>query len=115
MKKLMEVHGVDRTSVVGISYGGFVGYSIAAQYPEVVERLVLCCAGVCLEEKDMKEGLFQVSDLDEAASILLPQTPEKLRELMRFSFFKPVKVMPSYFLSDFIDVSMCINHSTTIL
>ncbi|KAM3376426.1 monoacylglycerol lipase ABHD6 [Capsicum galapagoense] len=106
VKKLMEVHGVLRTSLVGISYGGFVGYSVAAQYPETVERLVLCCAGVCLEEKDMKDGLFQVSDLDEATSILLPQTPEKLRELMRFSFFKPVKVMPSYFLSDFIDV-MC--------
>ncbi|XP_047260834.1 uncharacterized protein Mb2734-like [Capsicum annuum] len=104
VKKLMEVHGVLRTSLVGISYGGFVGYSVAAQYPETVERLVLCCAGVCLEEKDMKDGLFQVSDLDEATSILLPQTPEKLRELMRFSFFKPVKVMPSYFLSDFIDV-----------
>lgn len=74
MKKLMEVHGVHKTSLVGISYGGFVGYNVAAQYPEAVERLVLCCAGVCLEEKDMKDGLFQVSDLEEAASILLPDT-----------------------------------------
>lgn len=104
--KLMDVHGVDKMSLVGISYGGFVGYSMSVQFPAAVERVVLCCAGVCLEEKDMKEGLFKVSDLEEAASILLPQTADKLRELMRFSFVKPIKGVPSYFLSDFIKVSL---------
>ncbi|KAJ7946727.1 Alpha/beta-hydrolase superfamily protein [Quillaja saponaria] len=107
--KMMEAHGVQRMNLVGISYGGFVGYSLAAQFPEAVDRLVLCCAGVCLEEKDMKNGLFKVSNLDEAASILLPQTPEKLRELMKFSFVKPARGVPSYFLTDFIDV-MCTDY-----
>ncbi|KAK3185053.1 hypothetical protein Dsin_032339 [Dipteronia sinensis] len=79
---------------------------MAMQFPDVVERLVLCCAGVCLEEKDMENGLFRVSDLEEAANILLPQTPGRLRELMRFSFVKPARGVPSCFLSDFIDV-MC--------
>lgn len=99
------IHGVSRAHVVGISYGGFVGYSMAAQFPTVVDRLVLCCAGVCMEEKDMEEGLFQVKSVEEAMSILLPQTPEKVRDLMRLSFVKPAKVMPSCFLEDFIDVS----------
>ncbi|PON81903.1 Epoxide hydrolase-like [Trema orientale] len=103
---LAEAHGVRRMSLVGISYGGFVAYSVAAQFPEMVERVVLCCAGVCLEEADMAEGMFRVPDLDEAAAILLPQTPEKLRELMRLSFVKPARGVPSCFLSDFIDV-MC--------
>ncbi|KAK3034824.1 hypothetical protein RJ639_033729 [Escallonia herrerae] len=107
--RLMELHGVSRMSLVGISYGGFVGYSMAAQFPEAVERLVLCCAGVCVEEKDMEEGLFRVSDLEEAASILTPQTPDKLRELMGFAFAKPFKGVPSCFLSDFIHV-MCADH-----
>ncbi|XAR49457.1 Triacylglycerol lipase [Bertholletia excelsa] len=106
---MMEKFGVGRMSLVGISYGGFVGYSMAAQYPTAVERLVLCCAGVCLEEKDMAEGLFRVSDLDEAARILLPQTPEKLRELMQFSYVKPIKGVPSWILSDFIQV-MCTDY-----
>ncbi|WRX14859.1 hypothetical protein QQP08_007349 [Theobroma cacao] len=75
-----------------------------------MEKLVLCCAGVCLEEKDLEEGFFNVADLDEALSILLPQTPEKLRELMRFSFVKPAgRWVPSYFLTDFIDV-MCTDY-----
>ena len=103
--RMMEANGVLRMSLVGISYGGFVGYSMAAQFPDKMEKLVLCCAGVCLEEKDLDEGFFNVSDLDEALSILLPQTPEKLRELMRFSFVKPgARWVPSYFLTDFIDV-----------
>ncbi|KAJ8755660.1 hypothetical protein K2173_022255 [Erythroxylum novogranatense] len=104
--RLMETHGIVRMNLVGISYGGFVGYSMASQFPEAIEKLVLCCAGVCLEEKDMEDGLFKVANLDEAANILLPQTPEKLRELMRLSFVKPTRGLPSCFLWDFIDV-MC--------
>ncbi|KAA8545611.1 hypothetical protein F0562_020395 [Nyssa sinensis] len=104
--KLMEAQGVQKMSLVGISYGGFVCYSTAVQFPEAVDRLVLCCTGVCLEEKDMEEGLFRVADLEEAASILMPQTPEKLRELMKLSFVKPTKGVPSCFLSDFIDLNL---------
>lgn len=103
---MMGIYGVRKMNVVGISYGGFVGYSLAAQFPEAVERLVLCCAGVCLEEKDMAEGMFRVKSVDEAVSILLPQTPDKMRDLMTISFAKPAKNVPTCFLNDFIDV-MC--------
>lgn len=106
LMRAMEAMGVRRImNVVGLSYGGFVAYSMAAQFPEAVERVVIGCAGVCLEEKDMDEGLFKVKSVDEAIEILLAQTPEKLRELMRLSFYKPAKNVPSCFLSDFIDVS----------
>ncbi|XP_057783812.1 uncharacterized protein LOC131001431 isoform X2 [Salvia miltiorrhiza] len=105
--RAMEAAGVrGRMSVVGLSYGGFVAYSMAARFPEAVERVVIGCAGVCLEERDMDEGLFKVRTVDEAIQILLAQTPDKLRELMRLSFYKPAKNVPSCFLSDFIDV-MC--------
>ncbi|KVI10929.1 Alpha/beta hydrolase fold-1, partial [Cynara cardunculus var. scolymus] len=105
MKMMDDGFGVHRMSLVGISYGGFVGYSMCAEFPEAVEKLVVCCAGICLEEKDLTNGLFKVSDLEEAERILLAQTPEKLRELMKFSFVKPVKGIPNYFLSDFINNS----------
>lgn len=107
--RLMAAYGVEKMSLVGISYGGFVGYSMAAQFPEAVEKVVLCCTGVCLEEKDLRNGLFEVSDLDEVASILMPQSPEKLRELMKFAFVRPAKGVPSCFLSDYIDV-FCTDH-----
>ncbi|KAB2051837.1 hypothetical protein ES319_A12G079800v1 [Gossypium barbadense] len=102
--RVMEAHGVTVMNVVGISYGGFVGYSLAAQFKERVEKLVLCCAGVCLEDKDLEEGMLQVKSVDEAVSILLPQTPQKMRELMKISFYKPRKGVPTCFLNDFIRV-----------
>ncbi|XP_071929672.1 uncharacterized protein [Coffea arabica] len=107
--KLMELHGVQKMNLVGISYGGFVGYSMAVQFPEAIEKLVLCSTGVCSEEKDMEKGLFPIPDLDEAAEVLVPQTPDKLQELFNLTFVKPVKRVPSCFLTDFIDV-MCTDH-----
>ncbi|KAK8479641.1 hypothetical protein V6N11_034244 [Hibiscus sabdariffa] len=92
----------ERSEQFQAHYGGFVGYSMAAQFKERVEKLVLCCAGVCLEEKDMEDGMFKVKSVDEAVDILLPQTPDKLRELMKISFYKPTQRVPSCFLNDFI-------------
>lgn len=103
---LLEAHDVAKTYVVGISYGGFVGYSMAAQFREKVERVVLICAGVCLEEKDMGDGLFKVMNINEAAEILFPQSPEKMRQLLKLTFYKPPKAIPSCFFSDYIGV-MC--------
>lgn len=109
LAELMAAYGVAKLSLVGISYGGFVGYNMAMRWPEMVERVVLCCTGVCLEERDMKEGLFKVSDLEEAEAILLPQSPDKLKELMRMSYVKPITGVPSCILADFIQV-MCTDH-----
>ncbi|KAG6506340.1 hypothetical protein ZIOFF_031663 [Zingiber officinale] len=77
-----------------------------AMFPLAVERVVLCCAGVCLEERDLAEGLFVVSNADDAVEILLPQSPEKLRQLVWLSLVHPPRIMPSCFLQDYIQV-MC--------
>jgi pimeloyl-ACP methyl ester carboxylesterase len=37
----METLGIDRASIIGHSFGGAIGISIAASYPEKVERLIL--------------------------------------------------------------------------
>ncbi|XP_020580926.1 monoacylglycerol lipase abhd6-A [Phalaenopsis equestris] len=106
----MEAIGVNRIrAVVGVSYGGFVGYRIAAMFEAMVEKVVLISAGVCLEEKDVKEGMFVVDDPEEAVSILLPQNPERLRQLIRLSHCRPPPALPACFLSDFIHV-MCTDY-----
>ncbi|CAJ2645080.1 unnamed protein product [Trifolium pratense] len=106
--KVMELKCVRSVSVVGLSYGGFVAYSMGVKYREFVEKIVICGSGVCLEEKDIKDGIFPISDLDEAANILVPQTPQKLRELVGFAFFRAPLVawLPSCLLLDFIN-AMC--------
>lgn len=105
----MEMIGVNHfAGIIGVSYGGFVGYRIAAMYPDAVDRLVLICAGVCIEESDLGAGLFVVSDLSEAASLLVARTPEKLMQLMRLTHHKPPRGIPSCFLADYIDVSVAV-------
>ncbi|KAL5198915.1 hypothetical protein ABZP36_002427 [Zizania latifolia] len=104
IKAAMEAIGVTRFGLVGVSYGGFVGYRMAAMYPEWVERVALVCAGVCLEEKDLAEGLFPVAGVDEAAALLVPRRPEEVRRLVRLTFVRPPCIMPSCFLQDYIKV-----------
>ncbi|KAL9234269.1 hypothetical protein vseg_009157 [Gypsophila vaccaria] len=105
--RLMEALSVTgRLSVVGLSYGGFVAYAMASdvQFKNAVEKVVVCCSAVCMEEKDIIEGRFRVADLEYAADILLPQTPEKFRELLSFTFVKPPKILPGCLMKDFIHV-----------
>ena len=61
--KLVEKLGVSKFHVVGVSYGGFVAYHLAHLYPDAVQKVVLVAAGVCLEEKDLTEGIFKTPDL----------------------------------------------------
>ncbi|XP_062189715.1 uncharacterized protein LOC133892781 [Phragmites australis] len=104
IKAAMEAIGVSRFGLVGVSYGGFVGYQMAAMFPEAVERVAMVCAGVCLEEKDLAEGLFPVAGVGEAAAMLVPRQPEELRRLVRLTFVHPPLIMPSCFLWDYIKV-----------
>ncbi|KAL5219295.1 hypothetical protein ABZP36_019979 [Zizania latifolia] len=104
MKSTMDAIGVRRFAVVGVSYGGFVGYRMAAMYPEAVERAIMVCAGVCLEEADLAAGLFPVAGVGEAAELLVPSQPADVRRLVKLTFVRPPPIMPSCFLRDYINV-----------
>uniref|UniRef100_A0A0D3FJA7 AB hydrolase-1 domain-containing protein n=2 Tax=Oryza TaxID=4527 RepID=A0A0D3FJA7_9ORYZ len=100
----MDAIGVRRFDVVGVSYGGFVAYRMAAMYPEAVDRAVMVCAGVCLEETDLAAGLFPVAGVAEAAELLVPSRPADVRRLVHLTFVRPPPIMPSCFLRDYINV-----------
>ncbi|KVH94786.1 Alpha/beta hydrolase fold-1 [Cynara cardunculus var. scolymus] len=106
MRTLESVGLIGKINLVGLSYGGFVGYSMANQFPEAIERVVIVGSGVSLDsEIDLEEGLFSSKNIKDAANILLAQTPEKTRELLRISFYKPPppNLAPSCLINDFID------------
>ncbi|XP_038681205.1 lipase 1-like [Tripterygium wilfordii] len=99
LKKL----GLDRFAVYGISYGGFVAYRMAEEYPEMVQKVVLVSTGVgCSDEQRTKElSKFGRNVLD----ILVPENPEDMRLLVQFSTFKfdPLKWAPNFIIQRFID------------
>nr|GEV71264.1 alpha/beta hydrolase fold-1 [Tanacetum cinerariifolium] len=106
MTALERVGLTGKFNLVGLSYGGFVGYNMALQFPEVVERVVIIGSGVSLDSDiDVEGGLFSAKNIKDAANILLAQTPEKTRELLKISFYKPLNpnLAPSCLIKDFID------------
>ncbi|XP_043808345.1 uncharacterized protein LOC122722227 [Manihot esculenta] len=101
VRALMDALNVTNMDLMRISYDGFVAYGMAAQFKERVGRVVMGCAGVCLGKKDTEKGLFQLS-VDDAINILMPQNPEKVKELVGPPFHKPPPTCPNCFLNDFI-------------
>lgn len=100
LKKL----GVDRFSVYGISYGGFVAYRMAEMCPKTVEKVVIVSSGVVWNDLQKAELLRENSN---ALEILVAQTPHNLRLLVSRSIYKydVFKWVPDYVLQKLIDVS----------
>lgn len=93
--------GVEQYAVVGISYGGFVAYRMAAMAADAVERLVILTAGICSAEKRWELVHREGRDVSE---ILLPQRAEDLVTLLRRSMYRPPRWIPAFLLRDFIEV-----------
>ncbi|KAL8262574.1 hypothetical protein R6Q59_023923 [Mikania micrantha] len=105
MRTLEGVGLRGKFNLVGLSYGGFVGYSMAVRFPEAVERVVIVGSGVSLDvEMDLEDGLFCSKNIKDAANVLLAQTPEMAKELLRIAFYKApnTNFVPSCLIRDYI-------------
>lgn len=94
--------GVEKYSVVGISYGGFVGYRLAVEAAAAVESVVIMTSGICATPEERKE--MTVREKRDVCEILLPQRAEDLMTLMRRSMHRPPRWVPAFFLRDFIEL-----------
>ena len=92
---LLDELGLERYSLVGSSYGGYVALQVAAAAPERVDRLVLLAAPAELEEPDdslrafwrQEGGLAEAGDLDGATDLnvatwLGPDATDDARDLV---------------------------------
>lgn len=96
--------GVERCSIYSISYGGYVGYRMAENHPEMVEKVVIVSTGIGCTEDQKGEQLKTVGC--GVVDLLLPDKPEGLRRLIELSVYKsnPFKWAPSFVLQEFIEV-----------
>uniref|UniRef100_A0A2K1X3K9 AB hydrolase-1 domain-containing protein n=1 Tax=Populus trichocarpa TaxID=3694 RepID=A0A2K1X3K9_POPTR len=81
--RLMEAHGVHRMNLVGISYGRFVGYSMAAQFQEKIERvgvpsffltdlINVMCTDYVKEKRELIQAILQDRNLSDLPKITQP-------------------------------------------
>ncbi|XP_062025326.1 uncharacterized protein LOC133741450 [Rosa rugosa] len=96
--------GVDRYSVYGISYGGFVAYRMAEMCPETVEKVVIVSSGVVWNDQQKEELLRKNSN---ALEILVANNPHDLRLLVSRSIYKydVFKWVPDYVLQKLIEAN----------
>lgn len=107
--------GVERCSIYGISYGGYVAHRVAEMWPGMVEKVVIVSSGVGATEEEIEEHLNKVGR--NAVDLLLPETLDDLRRLMDFTMYKfdPFKWVPYFILQDFIDVSFSFTYFIFII
>lgn len=98
--QLLDHLGIDEpVDVVGVSYGGFVAWGIAAMYPDRVRRVVIVDSpGPVYTAADMQRALdhFGVARVHD---LLLPRSPEDVRRVL--SVVKdPPPPIPRWALAD---------------
>ncbi|GAQ80071.1 alpha/beta-hydrolases superfamily protein [Klebsormidium nitens] len=104
MARLMhDIFKVERYHVAGISYGGFVAYRMAYNYPERVQRVVLTDSpGVVMVRSDY-ERMLSTHGVASTADLLLPETPADVRRLLQVAYYRPPWV-PNFLLRDTLQV-----------
>lgn len=98
--------GLNRFSLYGISYGGYVAYRMAEMCQNEVDKVVIVSSGIVWTE-DQKDELIYEKHERNALEILLPETTRDLRLLVNLSVYKfdPLKWVPDLILRKLLQVT----------
>lgn len=99
---------VNKFSVVGISYGGYVTYRMAEIYQDEVEKVVIMSSGICYTDDQKKEQLKEIGR--NVFDLVVPEKAQDMRLFMNLCIYKssPFKLIPDFFLMGFVQVSCLI-------
>jgi len=89
MLGVLDELGLERVDVVGISYGGLVAYSLAAQHPERVRRLVLVDTPGHAWSATEHRALLRRFDARTATELFVPSSVAGIRTLMAIAWYRP--------------------------
>ncbi|CAH1444863.1 unnamed protein product [Lactuca virosa] len=95
LAKGMKILSVEKVTLVGLSYGGFVGFEMAKLYPNLVHSMVVSSTAIELTESLSHESCKRCG-VSSWADLLLPETMEGLIRMLTAGAHK----MP--WLPDFI-------------
>lgn len=92
MIALMNTSNIDKFSIAGISYGGFVTMAMYYTIPKRIEKICLIDSpGVTYDIEEMKI-LCKENDVEDIAGIFVVKEPEGVQKLMNLAFYKDKKI-----------------------
>ncbi|XP_062093265.1 uncharacterized protein LOC133799155 isoform X3 [Humulus lupulus] len=83
--------GVQKCTLVGLSYGGMVGFKMAQLYPTLVHSMVVTCSVMALTESISSESLHRIG-FDSWPDFLLPETAQGVKDMFHAGTYK----LPSF-------------------
>ncbi|GKD90325.1 alpha/beta hydrolase fold-1 [Tanacetum coccineum] len=87
LAKGIQILGVEKVNLVGLSYGGMVGFEMAKLYPKLVHALVVTGSVIELTESISQESL-KLCGVSSWADMLLPETMEGFKRMLSFGAHK---------------------------
>ncbi|XP_009587042.1 uncharacterized protein LOC107766789 isoform X1 [Nicotiana tabacum] len=100
-KGMMKL-GVEKFSLVGLSYGGMVGFKLAQLYPHMVESMVMSSTVIELTESISNASLENIG-FTSWPDFLLPKTVSGVKVLLSIGSHK-LPWLPEFFYKDFLEV-----------
>ncbi|XP_050234940.1 uncharacterized protein LOC126683147 [Mercurialis annua] len=94
--------GVEKCSLVGLSYGGMVGFVMAAMYPDLVKSMVVSGSVLALTESITSTGLQRIG-FSSWNEYLLPETVEGVKNMLEIASYK-LPWMPSFVFRHILEV-----------
>ena len=103
MAKGLRKLGVEKCTLVGLSYGGMVGFKMAEMYPNLVDSMVITCSVMALTKSISRAGLQRIG-FSSWAEYLIPETVQGVKTLLDVAFYK-LPWMPNFIYKDILEVS----------
>ncbi|KAL0000903.1 hypothetical protein SO802_014684 [Lithocarpus litseifolius] len=98
LKKL----GVERCTLVGLSYGGMIGFKMAEMYPDLVESMVLSCSVMALT-KSISDAALERIGFKSWSDYLLPDSVQGVKILFDIATFKLPRI-PNFIYKHHLEV-----------
>ncbi|KAK4758503.1 hypothetical protein SAY87_019804 [Trapa incisa] len=100
--------GVDQCTLVGVSYGGMVGFELARVEPELVRSLVVTCSVMTMTESISTDRLGKVARSAGVAftrwsDYLLPETSKGVRTLFQIGTYKLYRRIPDWVFRQYLE------------
>ncbi|WOH12809.1 hypothetical protein DCAR_0832317 [Daucus carota subsp. sativus] len=93
--------GVEKCTIVGLSYGGMVGFKMARNYPDLVESMVV--SGTLMEmTESINSALLKKFNANSWSDLLMPTSVDGVKEMMSVGTHK-LPWLPDFFYKHFLE------------